>query len=190
MKREAAGYGAWAARWRVPLGFALSLIYLVVARPTLPLLAAGGGVALGGLLLRGWAAGYVEKGACLATAGPYSLTRNPLYLGSALIGAGFALAGRSALILMSFVALLVLIYGPVIRREEQFLCDRFGEAYRWYRDRVPLVLPRSVRLRPSSERFQWSRYRKNREYEAALGYIAGISLLIVKMTLWPNFSFK
>jgi len=190
MKREAGGYGAWAARWRVPLGFALSLVYLLVARPTPLLLATGGAAAFGGLVLRGWAAGYLEKSASLATAGPYGLTRNPLYLGSAVLGAGFALAGRSVLMAAVFLMLMAFIYGPVIRREEQFLCERFGEAYRRYEERVPLFLPRSVRPAVSSERFQWSRYRQNREYEAAFGYAAGLLLLTLKMILWPNLSLK
>jgi len=183
---EARGYSAWAARRRVPLGLALSLIYLLAAQPTPPMLFAGGAVAFGGLVLRAWAAGYLEKGAALATAGPYALTRNPLYLGSALIGAGFAIAGRSLLMAAAFALLLLFIYGPVIRREEQFLRDQFGEGYQLYEERVPLFLPRSVRPASSAERFRWSRYRKNREYEAALGYAAALLLLALKMTLWPT----
>jgi protein-S-isoprenylcysteine O-methyltransferase Ste14 len=184
MKGEAGGYGAWAARWRVPLGLALSLVYLLLAQPTPPLLAAGAAVAFGGLVLRGWAAGHLEKGASLATAGPYALTRNPLYLGSALIGAGFALAGRSLLMAAAFAFLLAFVYAPVIRREERFLRGQFGEASQRYEQRVPLFLPRSVRPAASSERFRWSRYRKNREYEAALGYAAGLLLLALKMMFW------
>jgi protein-S-isoprenylcysteine O-methyltransferase Ste14 len=190
MKHEVGAYGAWAARWRVPLGLALSLLYLLVAQPTPPLLAAGGAVALGGLVLRGWAAGYLEKGASLATAGPYALTRNPLYLGSAIIGGGFALAGRSLLMATTFALLLLFVYRPVTFREEQFLRDRFGEAYRNYERSVPLFLPRSIRPSGSGEGFQWWRYRKNREYEAALGYIAGMLLLTLKMMFWTELSFK
>jgi protein-S-isoprenylcysteine O-methyltransferase Ste14 len=186
MSRDAGAYGAWAARWRVPLGFALSLAYLLLAKPTAPFLAAGAVLALGGLLLRGWAAGHLEKGASLATAGPYALTRNPLYLGSTLIGAGFALAGRSLVMAAAFMVLLLLVYGPVMRREEQFLRDRFGEAYRRYEERVPLFVPRLVRPVVTAERFQWLRYKKNREYEAALGYAGGLLLLLLKMTLWPG----
>lgn len=184
MKHEAGGYGAWAARWRVPLGLALSLIYLLLAQPTPPLLAAGAAVAFGGLVLRGWAAGHLEKGTSLATTGPYALTRNPLYLGSALIGAGFALAGRSLVMAAAFALLLVFVYAPVMRREEQFLRGRFGEAYRGYEERVPLFLPRFVRPEASNDHFRWSRYRKNREYEAAMGYATGLLILALKMMFW------
>jgi protein-S-isoprenylcysteine O-methyltransferase Ste14 len=177
------GYGAWAARWRVPLGLALSLIYLALAQPTPPLLVAGGALALLGLALRAWAAGYLEKGASLATGGPYAFTRNPLYLGSTLIGLGFALAGNSLVMAAAFAALLVLVYRPVIRREEQFLSQKFGQVYRAYAARVPLLVPRLRRAASSGERFRWERYRKNREYEAALGYAAGIGLLALKMAV-------
>jgi protein-S-isoprenylcysteine O-methyltransferase Ste14 len=190
METRHSGYGAWAARWRVPLGFALSLAYLVLARPTPGLLAIGGAVALMGILLRAWAAGYLEKGSKLATSGPYAFTRNPLYLGSAMIGSGFAVAGRSLVMAAAFVVLLLLVYRPVIRREERFLSQKFGAAYANYAALVPLFLPRLRPLIPSGERFRWERYRKNREYEAALGWAAGFGLLALKAAFggaWAGF---
>ena len=183
MEPREEGYSAWAARWRVPLGLALSVIYVALAQPTPPLLAAGGAVALVGVALRAWAAGYLEKGVSLATAGPYAFTRNPLYFGSTLIGLGFALAGNSLVMAAAFAALLVFVYRPVIRREEQFLSQRFGQVYGAYAARVPLLVPRLRRPSSSGERFRWDRYRKNREYEAALGYAAGLGLLALKMAV-------
>ena len=183
MSASGGGYGAWAARRRVPLGFALSVLYLVLAQPTPALLAAGGAVALGGLALRAWAAGYLDKSSALATAGPYALTRNPLYLGSSLIGIGFALAGRSLVMAAALAALLVLIYVPVIRREEGFLREKFGAAHTQYAERVPLIFPNLKRTVGGGERFKWARYKKNREYEAAVGYAAGLFLLAMKIVL-------
>ena len=83
----------WAARWRVPLGFLLGVAYLVFCRPTVKLLIAGGAVAAAGVAVRAYAAGHLAKNQSLAMSGPYAYTRNPLYLGSALMGAGFAVAG-------------------------------------------------------------------------------------------------
>ena len=183
-------YGSWAARWRVSLGLVLSISYLVLAQPTLGRLAAGGGVALMGLALRAWAAGHLEKGSSLAVSGPYAFTRNPLYLGSSLIGAGFAIAGRSYAMAVAFAALLIFIYAPVIRREEEFLGVKFGEQYRRYAEQVPLFLPRPGARAVTPERFCWSRYKRNGEYEAALGYLAAMGLLTLKMMLrsrLPNF---
>ncbi len=111
-------YALWASRWRVPLGFLLGVAYVVFCRPTLKLLIAGGAVAAAGLALRAYAAGYLAKNQRLAMSGPYAHTRNPLYLGSALMGAGFALAGGSWILTLACLVLFEAIYWPVIRREE------------------------------------------------------------------------
>jgi protein-S-isoprenylcysteine O-methyltransferase Ste14 len=165
------------------MGFALAITYLVFSRPARSSLIAGGAIALIGLTVRGWAAGCLEKGRRLTVSGPYAYTRNPLYLGSLLIGAGFAWAGRSWLLGLAFVALFVFVYWPVIRSEESFLRQQFGEAYDRYASQVPLLFPLHRRRGGSHEGFLWSQYKKNREYEAALGYLAGIAFLILKMEL-------
>jgi protein-S-isoprenylcysteine O-methyltransferase Ste14 len=176
-------YAAWAARWRVPLGFALGIAYLVFSRPTPRLLAAGGLMALAGLILRGYAAGCLEKNRALATCGPYAHTRNPLYLGSFIMGAGFAVAGGAWILGLAFLALFLLVYWPVMRREEQFLRKEFGEAYEKYASVVPFFLPSWRRAPEGGEGFCWRLYRKNREYQAAAGYCGGILFLALKMLL-------
>jgi len=177
------GYAVWAARWRVPLGFALGAAYLILSQPTFKLLAGGAVTALVGLLLRAFAAGYLAKNQSLATAGPYAYTRNPLYLGSLLMGLGFALAGSSWALGAAFLVFFLAVYGPVMRREAEALQRAFGESYEQYARDVPLFLPQLRRARASGERFQWQRYRKNREYEAALGYLAALVFLALKAWL-------
>jgi protein-S-isoprenylcysteine O-methyltransferase Ste14 len=177
------GYAAWAARWRVPLGFALGAAYLVFCRPTSGLLVAGAAVGLVGLLLRGYSAGYLQKNQSLATHGPYAYTRNPLYLGSTLMGLGFAVAGGSGILGVAFLILLLAIYWPVILREEEFLRKKFGGTYEQYARVVPLFLPRIAKAPDGRELFRWDLYRKNREHEAALGYLGGIVFLAIKTWL-------
>ena len=184
MKSKERGYEAWAARWRVPLGFAASIAYALLARPTLPFLIAGIALVLAGLAVRAWAAGTVEKSARLATSGPYARTRNPLYFGSSLLAAGFTLAGRSLVMAAAVAALLVFIYAPVIRREAEFLESKFGDEYRRYAANVPMFLPAPGRRMDSAGRFAWSRYMKNREYEAALGCAAGVAFLVLRTLHW------
>ncbi|HET7841758.1 MAG TPA: isoprenylcysteine carboxylmethyltransferase family protein [Terriglobia bacterium] len=180
------GFAAWAARSRVPLGFAWGAAYLIFCQPTARLIAAGGAVAFVGVLLRALSAGYLEKGRALATAGPYRYTRNPLYLGSFLIGAGFVIAGGSWALGSSFVVLFFLIYWTVMRREEAALRQQYAEIFDQYAHAVPLFVPvpgsRGDSTRPE-ERFRWERYRRNREYEASLGYLAGMVFLVLKMWL-------
>jgi protein-S-isoprenylcysteine O-methyltransferase Ste14 len=76
-------------RLRVPLGFLFAAWYLVVARPAswLHLLACAIPVFFG-CALRFWAAGYLFKGKRVAVGGPYAYVRNPLYLGSFILGLG------------------------------------------------------------------------------------------------------
>ena len=81
-----------ARRIRVPLGFVFAVLYFWLARPTWRSLEIGTLLIVPGLLIRALASGHVRKNEALATSGPYAHTRNPLYLGSLLIGIGFALA--------------------------------------------------------------------------------------------------
>jgi protein-S-isoprenylcysteine O-methyltransferase Ste14 len=171
------------ARWRVPLGFALGVAYLVFAQPTIPLLIAGSIVALAGLGVRAYAAGHLEKDQRLAMGGPYAYTRNPLYLGSLLIGIGLVLAGAQWELGAVFVIFFLVVYGPVMRREERNLRQRFGQEFDDYAAKVPLFFPVGKPLKPSRTNFEWKRYRRNREYEAALGYLAGVLFLIAKILL-------
>ncbi len=176
-------FSAFVARWRVPFGFALGIAYLVFAQPTVPLLIAGSIVALLGLGIRAYAAGHLEKDQNLAMGGPYAYTRNPLYLGSLLIGIGLVLAGAQWVLGVVFVIFFLVVYGPVMRREERNLRQRFGQKFDEYAAAIPLFFPFRKPLKPSHEKFEWKRYRRNREYEAALGYLIGVIFLIVKILL-------
>ncbi len=174
-------FGTFAARWRVPMGFALGIAYLIYAQPTVPLLVAGALVSLLGLGIRAYAAGYLEKMQRLATCGPYAYTRNPLYLGSLLIGLGLVIAGGRWFLAVAFALFFLFVYGTVMRREEAGLREQYGREFEKYAGLVPLFFPGRKAQRGCKERFEWRRYRKNREYEAALGYVAGILFLILKI---------
>jgi protein-S-isoprenylcysteine O-methyltransferase Ste14 len=177
------GYAAWAARWRVPLGFLLGVAYLVFAQPTPKLLFSGSAAVLAGLLIRAWAAGCLDKNQHLAIGGPYAYTRNPLYLGSLAMGAGFAVAGGSWMLGLALVILFLLIYWPVMRREEAFLRQQFRGAFPGYARVVPFFFPALRARTGGGEPFRWSQYRKNREYQAALGSATLIAFLAAKMML-------
>ena len=79
-------------RWRVPLGFLCAILFMVFAQPRPTTLAVGAVVSILGLAIRAWASGHIRKNSALATSGPYAFTRNPLYLGSFLLGVGFTIA--------------------------------------------------------------------------------------------------
>jgi protein-S-isoprenylcysteine O-methyltransferase Ste14 len=175
--------GTWRQRWRVPLGFVCAIAFIILARPTPRTLLAGAIVSIVGLWLRAWAAGHIRKNAELATSGPYAYTRNPLYLGSFLLGLGFTVAAGHWVLAVLFGALFLGIYFPVMRVEASTLTELFGKDYETYRRSVPLFFPRLTPFRrPASNinRFDTSLYLRYREYRAALGLVVAWGLLLFK----------
>ena len=175
--------GTWIQRWRVPLGFLCAAIFLLLAKPTPVALLVGAGVSLLGLAIRAWAAGHIRKNAQLAVSGPYAFTRNPLYLGSFLLGLGFTIASGQVVLGLLFVGLFLGIYFPVMRVEASTLAELFGKDYEVYRQSVPLFFPRLTPFRQSASepvRFDGSLYLRYREYRAALGLVIAWGLLLIK----------
>ena len=80
------------ARTRVTLGFLVAGIAFWLATPTWGALGAGAILSAAGEILRVWAAGHLRKGQEVTTSGPYRFVRHPLYVGSAVMGVGFAVA--------------------------------------------------------------------------------------------------
>lgn len=172
-------YADTVARLRVPFGFLMVAAFAWFSEPTALSLAVGLPVSVLGLGLRAWAAGHLAKNQDLATSGPYSYTRNPLYLGTLLVAAGLAVGGFRVGLAVLFGAVFLLIYLPVIGLEEQHL-RRLFPAYEEYARRVPAILPRFLPAASSDARFRWSLYRKNQEYQALAGFLAGAAYLIWK----------
>jgi len=170
-------------RWRVPLGFLCGALFLVLARPTALTLAIGGPIAILGLALRAWATGHIRKNSALAITGPYAYTRNPLYLGSFVLGLGFTVASGRWWLGLLFAALFLGIYLPVMRVEATTLAELFEEDYNEYARRVPLFFPRLTPFRDLKKpevRFDVSLYLRYREYQAAIGLVVAWSLLALK----------
>ena len=171
----------WAARIRVPAGFLLAGLYFYFSMPTWISLVYGTLVASLGLLIRAWATGHLKKNDELAMTGPYALTRNPLYLGSFIIGIGFSIAGRNTWIYVLFLVGFALIYGCTMDREMKHLRALFPEEYARYQNQVPLLFPRLRHLERGEGRFSLDRYRKNREYQALLGFLFAVLILMLKI---------
>ena len=173
--------GTWIQRWRVPLGFLCAAIFLVLAKPTPFALLSGAVVSLFGLAIRAWAAGHIRKNSRLAVSGPYAFTRNPLYLGSFILGLGFTIASGRWVLAIVFAALFLGIYFPVMRVEATTLADLFKEKYDSYKRSVPLFFPRLTPYEETSgARFDSSLYLRYREYRAALGLVLAWGLLLIR----------
>jgi protein-S-isoprenylcysteine O-methyltransferase Ste14 len=169
-----------ARRVRVPLSFVLAALYLWLAHPVWHSLIGGGVLAFGGLAWRAAASGYVHKDRELTTAGPYAYMRNPLYFGSLIIGAGFAVAARSLAIAAGMAALFLLVYLPVIQAEERFLRSKFP-AYDDYARRVPRFGFKLAGRTKTSAVFSARRYLHHREYNAFIGAVAMLAALAAKL---------
>ena len=173
----------------------LRAVWLIVlpffwfAEPTPFLLLVGGTLTLVGIGIRAWSAGTIHKNEELTTSGPYAFTRNPLYLGSFLVGVGVSISGGHWIWPAIFVAFYAVVYSRTIAREARHLRGLFPELYADYAAAVPVFLPRSSPYRPAAPHrtatgFRWSQYRRNKEWEAALGALAAFGLLAAK-TIWP-----
>lgn len=99
-----------------------------------------------GVLLAGWALVTMVRSrttfnpfgssTAVVSSGPFRLSRNPIYLGDALIYAGVALLFDALLALLLLPLVILSVHYGVVRREEAYLERKFGEAYLSYRSRV------------------------------------------------------
>lgn len=156
------------ARVRVPIGFLASVAALWLAHPTWASLAAGSSLAGIGEALRLWAAGHLEKGREVTKSGPYRFTGHPLYLGSMLIGIGFAVSSHSLIVGLIAVLYLGLTLGAAVRSEEAGLRAKFGSEYDDYR---------AGRVSDAVRSFSLARAFHNREQRAVAG-LAGVMFLL------------
>jgi protein-S-isoprenylcysteine O-methyltransferase Ste14 len=172
------------ARWRVRLGYLLAMVVLFLARPTLGSILLGAAVGLIGLAIRGNAAGYLRKQEVLTVTGPYAYTRNPLYFGSSFLALSAALAMHSWIAATLVLLYFTVVYTFVMRREENELRVKHGAAFESYASSVPLLFPRLVAQQQFGApvgRFSWAQYQKNHEYQAGLGFLLLLVLLVI---LW------
>ena len=175
-------------RWRVRAGYPVALVYLAFARPTPRWLIIGGAIGVAGLVIRGWAAGHLRKHQELAVGGPYAFTRNPLYFGSVILACGFMVAGKSAWAALVVAVYLALFYPAVMRKEEHELREHYGKNFEQYAFAVPLFWPTFRRFggrEAIAERSSAQLYRRNREYQAAIGFVIGLVVLWARMRWLP-----
>lgn len=158
--------------------FVLGILPRDVFDLTDPFVVLGLASLIAGLAMRSWSAGVLHKVLKLSTDGPYSLVRNPLYLGSFLMMAGFGLLiddWWSAPIILVVVGF---IYAVQIRAEEKALKEIFGAQWLAYKASTPRIIPR-LRL-PTRSGWSFAQWLHNREWEA----IAASALAIIGLKVW------
>lgn len=169
-------------RHRITLSLVLALACLLFINPSrfslllsLPLIVLGEAVRI-------WASGHIHKMVEVATTGPYALCRHPLYLGHLLITAGFCVAGNNVWLALVVLPVFFAIFVPTMKREEEALEEKFGQAYRDYIAGTPRILPR-LTARALQGSHDWQQVRKHREANNILGLV-GALVLFALVSLW------
>lgn len=167
------------SHYRIVTSAAFGALFLLLADPTVRSFLVGLPLVILGELMRTWSSGHIRKDHALATDGPYSLTRNPLYFGSFVLGLGFALMANRWSVLFGFVLLFGLIYDATIEDEEHKLLKQFGEAFAGYCREVPRFFPRMSGWRRAP--FQWGLVRKHRELRTWAAIAGAMAVVALKM---------
>lgn len=167
------------SQYRTRLGFAFALLFILMAKPAVLWMVVGIPIVIIGLLIRLWASGYIRKNKALSTEGPYSYTRNPLYLGSFFAGLGVSIMGSCVLLIVFFLLAFYFVYSSVIKDEEKRLVELFGGSFLDYKSKVPCFFPLIKPVRISKD-FDIRLVVKHEEYNAWLGFIAITAILYLK----------
>ncbi len=185
----------WVARRRIAISnvcFTLLIAFnlaILQTRPNSPWALGEWKSALGlalvvlGLGIRSWSAGTIRKHDSLTTIGPYALVRNPLYVGSFLMMFGFATLLNDTLSLIFVAGPMFVLYWSQVKVEEKYLAGRYPLDWENYANSTPRFIPYkySSKWRSGWSKAQWL---SNREYQAILGSLVGISGIALLCWYW------
>ncbi len=129
---------------RQGIGLLLMPIFAALANPVWGLFIAGSVLAAIGAAVRLYASGFIMKNQQLATEGPYSLVRHPLYTGNLLMLLGFTVASGQWWAVAIALGFWWFWYPPAIDYEDAKLRRLFGERCAEWQAGTPAVLPRSL----------------------------------------------
>jgi protein-S-isoprenylcysteine O-methyltransferase Ste14 len=126
---------------------------------------AGLALVVAGWRARGWW-GDLEHPDALARTGPYRLTRNPMYVGMALVHLGASGAARSGWIAATWLPAMYWIHRGILQEEDE-LSAQFGDEYEHYRRSVPRYLGVARRRLDRGGGLARAKVRQDREHDGA-----------------------
>lgn len=163
-----------------------------------PSLRLGVAIALLGEAVRLWANGYVghvkvnwtdkaePKKGTLITAGPYAYVRNPLYVGTFLVGLGFCVVVRNVWWVAGGIVLFVMLYRRKAIREAELIQGEWGDVYAAYQRAVPAWFPSLRRYPDRQGRWSWKGIAASKEPKTLIWVIVGLIALYFREELWQQ----
>lgn len=170
---------------RIPL-FIGAFLLAIFAKPQFP------GILIGMILIflgegiRTWAAGHLQKNEILTVTGPYAYVKNPLYIGSILITAGFCILADNIYLLAIAMFMFCFHYIPYKKKMEgDRLRKIFGERFEDYDEKVPDYIPRRTPYSKEKVSWQFRHFIENSEEGILVLNVVGI-LLILSRPYWGS----
>lgn len=174
-------FSDFAESHRVKISILIAVVIIIISEPNKWSILGGFILSIMGNLLRIWASGHIKKEREIAKSGPYSLTRNPLYLGNFIIGVGFCLASWQIISIPIFLLYFLFFYIPIMKIEERRMTELFKDAYIEYQRRVPAFFPRLKNFE-RKKGFSFKNSLENKEWRAILStFLFYIAILLKKV---------
>jgi protein-S-isoprenylcysteine O-methyltransferase Ste14 len=163
---------------RIPV-FVGAFLLVVFAKPQFPGILIGVILIFLGESIRIWAAGHLQKNEVLTVTGPYAYVKNPLYIGSILITAGFCILADNIYLLAAGFLMFCFHYIPYKKKVEgDRLRKIFGSQFEDYDEKVPDYLPRWTPYSQGKASWQFKCFVENSEEGILLIILAGIVLIL------------
>ncbi len=148
---------------RQSLGLVLMPVYALLAQPRPSFFAIGAALSAAGAIVRLYASGFIVKNRQLATNGPYSLVRHPLYTGNLLLLLGFTIASGLWWAVPVSAWFWWFYYPAAVEYEDRKLRRIFGEPCAEWQRKTPAVVPRSLLVTRGGEWSLGTSLRRNAE---------------------------
>jgi protein-S-isoprenylcysteine O-methyltransferase Ste14 len=166
---------------KIVIGYAAAIFFLLVSGPTKGSVFFGIIFCIIGEAVRTLSIGEAYNKDNLITTGIYGYVRNPLYVGTFLIGTGIFIMGNVFIFTVAFIPIFWVTYNERIKEEEVKLKERFKEEFDEYALNVPCLLPRFTPWKKGKINFEADFIKLNKEYWVWLGIYAVTILMFLKV---------
>ena len=168
---------------RMPIGFLAGILFVWRAKPSGISFLIGTLLIFLGELIRFVSSGTLKKFEGVTRNGIYEYTRNPLYIGSFILGSGACIISRDMIFSTVFFVFFIILYSRVILREERYLVGRYEDDYIRYLEEVPRIIPRRMNIKFIFSETSPALAIKNKEGKTLCGIAVILATMIAKMII-------